>query len=397
MYNLYTLIRMSSMDTKVNAEGDANTFNNSPYLANEHSQPVNTGETNQIKNVTVESSYVNNEPNTPLEPEVSMPKISLKKSYSPNKLSYARANDNEIVYTEEPLESEEEPEEPEEVLEEPEEPEEVLEEPEEVLEEPVESESDEEPLEEPLEPNRFSEPAETIYMEKEVDDVSPILARVLVRESKPYRFALSEDDKNRLKEQFAEIGLEPLFRVKGKHDVLLYRKGEVPNTKIKEGVQGKLYFMLRDKKDTQKKYIHIYLYPSNYPGIRTTIIKFFTEMASHMSVSPNNSMDSYNSYDNSYDNSYKSPNESPNDSPNESPNSPYLHTKHSNSGNKLFKTMPTGLSSNKQTRWKPKYKKAKKWHTKKHRHFRKRHTKKHRHFKPHKYTKRHTKKYTKRR
>ena len=81
MYNLYTLIRM---DTK-NAEAftknvdtkNAEAFNNSPYLANEHIQPVNTGETNQIKNDTVESSYVNNEPNAPLEPE-SMPKISLK-------------------------------------------------------------------------------------------------------------------------------------------------------------------------------------------------------------------------------------------------------------------------------------------------------------------------------
>lgn len=163
---------------------------------------------------------------------------------------------------------------------------------EEETEEETDEETDEEPEETEDDPTKTgTEKADTLYMEKELstDQINAIIARVTPKEKREYRFTLHKDDEELLRTTLDTIGLRPFF-VKGRHDVLLYATKDIPDTVTVTGkgipqttasIQCKLYFMFTDKKiDRRKnKYIHVYMFRSNYPALRQTMIDFFRKLS----------------------------------------------------------------------------------------------------------------------
>ena len=171
-------------------------------------------------------------------------------------------------------------------------PNETEEEPEEETDEEPDEETDEEPEETEDDPTKTgTEKADTIYMEKELstDQINAIIARVIPKEKREYRFTLHKDDEELLRTTLDTIGLRP-FITKGKFDVLLYATKDIPANVTVTGkgipqttapIQCKLYFMFSNKKinDREKKYIRVYMFRSNYPALRQTIIDFFRKVS----------------------------------------------------------------------------------------------------------------------
>ena len=170
--------------------------------------------------------------------------------------------------------------------------EETDEEPDEETDEEPDEETDEEPEETEDEPTKTGTvKADTIDMEKELStkQKNDIIARVTPKEKREYRFTLHKDDEELLHTTLDTIGLRP-FITKGKFDVLLYATKDIPANVTVTGkgipqttapIQCKLYFMFSNKKinDREKKYIRVYMFRSNYPALRQTIIDFFRKVS----------------------------------------------------------------------------------------------------------------------
>ena len=139
------------------------------------------------------------------------------------------------------------------------------------------------------------EQGETVYMEKEVDDVTPIIMHVMPH--KGHHFKLHARDEHAFTKMIEEMGYTVEFPTEiNSPDVIVSNNGDVI---------CKVHFLLCNKKDADKihgkkihsakmslYYIHLYFFASFDPTVKDAIVGFFTEMAtdsrkssSRMSVS----------------------------------------------------------------------------------------------------------------
>jgi len=121
---------------------------------------------------------------------------------------------------------------------------------------------------------------ETVYMEKEVDDVRPIIMHVIPH--KGHHFKLHARDERACRKMLEEMGYTVEFPTEiDTPDVIVSNN---------EDVICKVHFLLCDKKDGNNKhriqsakmalyYIHLYFFASFDPTVKDAIVGFFTDMA----------------------------------------------------------------------------------------------------------------------
>ena len=125
---------------------------------------------------------------------------------------------------------------------------------------------------------------ETVYMEKEVDDVTPIIMHVMPH--KGHHFKLHARDEHAFTKMIEEMGYTVEFPTEmNSPDVIVSNNGDVI---------CKVHFLLCNKKDADKihgkniysakmalYYIHLYFFASFDPTVKDAIVGFFTEMATN--------------------------------------------------------------------------------------------------------------------
>jgi len=147
-----------------------------------------------------------------------------------------------------------------------------------MLEEQPEEQPEERPEEEmPISPQPQGE---TVYMEKEVDDVRPIIMHVIPH--KGHHFKLHARDERACRKMIEEMGYMVEFPTEiDTPDVIVSNNDDVI---------CKVHFLLCDKKDGNNKhriqsakmalyYIHLYFFASFDPTVKDAIVGFFTDMA----------------------------------------------------------------------------------------------------------------------
>jgi hypothetical protein len=151
-----------------------------------------------------------------------------------------------------------------------------------MLEERPEERPEEQPEEQPEEemPISLQPQGETVYMEKEVDDVRPIIMHVIPH--KGHHFKLHARDERACRKMIEEMGYTVEFPTEiDTPDVIVSNN---------EDVICKVHFLLCDKKDGNNKhriqsakmalyYIHLYFFASFDPTVKDAIVGFFTDMA----------------------------------------------------------------------------------------------------------------------
>jgi hypothetical protein len=206
------------------------------------------------------------------------------------------------------------------------------------------------------EPTVKTSAAETVYLEKELDEheINSIIARVTPRIKKTHHFKLREEDALGLKRALQTIGLEPFEDEMRSHpDIRIYRMGEIKEKRdMKHAIEeGRIHFLLHDKprsddSEPPKKYIHLYFFPLRDIRIRDVVVDFFkglTKSTSHMkSVTPMESpMKSpmKSPMESPMESPMKSPMESPMKSPMESPMKSPMESPMDSPTNSLFETV----------------------------------------------------------
>jgi hypothetical protein len=132
--------------------------------------------------------------------------------------------------------------------------------------------------------SQSQEQGETVYMEKEVDDVTPIIMHVMPH--KGHHFKLHARDEHAFTKMIEEMGYTVEFPTEmNSPDVIVSNNGDVI---------CKVHFLLCNKKDADKihgkniysakmalYYIHLYFFASFDPTVKDAIVGFFTEMATN--------------------------------------------------------------------------------------------------------------------
>jgi hypothetical protein len=130
--------------------------------------------------------------------------------------------------------------------------------------------------------SQSQEQGETVYMEKEVDDVTPIIMHVMPH--KGHHFKLHARGEHAFTKMIEEMGYTVEFPTEiNSPDVIVSNNGDVI---------CKVHFLLCNKKDADKihgkkihsakmslYYIHLYFFASFDPTVKDAIVGFFTEMA----------------------------------------------------------------------------------------------------------------------